>query len=179
MAWSAQVRGLENIEPEMLVAVHEGVQTGMETLGAKGQEMVQENISSPYEGKPPAVCFGNLDASIVSLFQWVADIAQEIVGVGPALQADRYAAPVETGARPHMPPVDALLPWVQKKFGIDNEKEALSVAFAVAKSIAKKGTQGHDMFSRALIALEPLAVPTLEASIAEAFGRYGFTEVRA
>jgi hypothetical protein len=179
MAWGAKIRGLEQLEPEMLGAAHEGVEAGMRILGAKGEEIVQQNITTPYEGKPAAVCFGNLAASIVSDFHWAADVAHEIVGVGPSLGADKYAAPVETGAVPHMPPVDALLPWVQKKSSPDNDKQALSMAFAVAKSIAKKGTRGQEMFSRGLLELEPLAVPTLEGQIAEAFARHGFTEVHA
>jgi hypothetical protein len=102
-----------------------------------------------------------------------------IVGVGPQLGADKYAAPVETGAVPHMPPPDALIPWVMKKFDIEDGKDALSAAFAVAMSIRKKGTQGHEMFSRALTDLEPLAVPVLEHEIALAFERFGFTAVTA
>lgn len=158
----------------MLAAAREGIQGGLETLGAKGQEMVQANITEPYDGKPAAVCFGNLAGSITSNFEWLADVAHEIIGVSPSLQADRYAAPVETGAVPHMPPVDALVPWVVKKFDIEDEKEALSRAFAVAKSIAKKGTSGHFMFQRALVDLEPFAVPTFEIELAAAFARHGF-----
>jgi hypothetical protein len=102
-----------------------------------------------------------------------------IVGAGGSLKASEYAAPVETGTRPHFPPPSALLPWVQKKFGFEDEKEALSMAFAVAKSIAKKGTSGHFMFQRALTELEPLAVPALEKEIALALARHGFTGVAA
>jgi hypothetical protein len=51
---------------------------------------------------------------------------------------------------------------------------ALSMAFAVAKSMAKKGTRGHQMFSRGLEQLEPLAVPILEREIAQSFLRAGF-----
>jgi hypothetical protein len=179
MAFKAQIRGVEGLEPAMLAAMREGTRAGLETLGLKGAEMVQENIATPYEGKPPAVCFGNLAGSIVSLFEELPDAAREIVGVSPSFGADRYAAPVETGARPHMPPPDALLLWVQKKFDIEDEKDALSAAFAVAKNIAKRGTQGHFMFERALVDIEPLAPPTLEHEIALAFARHGFTEARA
>jgi hypothetical protein len=68
-----------------------------------------------------------------------------------------------------------LLAWVQKKFGIEDEKQALSMAFAVAKSISKRGTQGHEMFSRALEALEPIAPAVLERELALAFAAHGFT----
>lgn len=93
-------------------------------------------------------------------------LARLQIGVGPSLGADRYAAPVETGARPHLPPVAALIPWVMRKLGAADEKQATSIAWAVAKSIEKKGTRGHEMFERAQIDLEPMAAPTIERAIA-------------
>jgi hypothetical protein len=179
MTWGAKITGVAEAAPELQAAVREGTQAGLEALGVKGQEMVQENISTPYDGKPAAVCFGNLAGSVFSAFQPLNDMAREVIGVGAALGADKYAPPVETGARPHFPPPSALLPWVQKKFGFDDEKDALSMAFAVAKSIAKKGTSGHFMFQRALTELELLAPGALEKEIALSLGRHGFTEVRA
>jgi hypothetical protein len=175
MSWSAQIRGVEGLEPAMMAAVAEGTQAGLETLGTKGAEMVVDYISTPYNGKPAAVCFGNLAGSVVSTFVKDAGMFKEIIGVNPTLGASKYAAPVETGTVPHMPPASELLPWVQKKFGIEDEKQALSMAFAIAMSIKKKGTQGHQMFSRALIAIEPLCAPAMEASIARAFVAHGFT----
>lgn len=179
MAWGAKIQGIENLAPEIQAAIREGEQAGMEALGVKGAEIVQQNIATPYEGKPAAVAFGNLIGSISSHFEWLPDAAHEIIGVNPQLGADKYAAPVETGARPHMPPPESLLLWVQRKMGIDDEKQALSVAFAIAKNIAKRGTQGHQMFSRALAELEPMVVPALEKNIAIALARHGFTEVGA
>lgn len=179
MAWSAQVRGAENLRPELQAAVREGTRAGLEVLGVKGAEMVQQNIVTPYDGKPAAVCFGNLAGSIVSNFTEVGGAMTEIIGVGPTLQADKYAAPVETGAVPHFPPPSALLSWVQKKFGIEDEKDALSIAFAVAKTIAKRGTRGQQMFSRALVDLEPMAAPALEKEIALSMARHGFRELGA
>ena len=176
MAWGAQIRGIENQAPEIQAAIREGEQTGLEELGIKGAEMVQRNIATPYEGKPAAVATENLLSSITSHFEWLPDAAHEIIGVSPQLGADKYAAPVETGARPHMPPPDSLLLWVEKKFGIDEEKEALSVAFAIAKTIAKRGTQGHQMFSRGLEELQPMVVPALEHHIAMSLARHGFVE---
>jgi hypothetical protein len=174
MAWGAQIRGIDNLSPEMEAAVHEGAQAGLEVLGAKGTEIVVKNISTPYNDKPAAVCSGNLAASVVSIYAHEATQMKVIIGVSPSLHADVYAAPVETGAKPHMPPPGDLLAWVQKKFGIDNEKDALSAAWAVATVIRKRGTQGHQMFSRALTDLEPLAVPALEHEIALALERHGF-----
>lgn len=177
MNWSAQIGGVEDLAPEMEAAFQEGVQSGLEKLGTKGAEMVQENIRTPYNGRPAAVCFGNLVGSVVSTYVRDPGAMGVVIGVSPSLGANTYAAPVETGARAHMPPVSALLPWVQKKFGVDDEKSALSLAWAVAMSIRRKGTQGHQMFSRALDQLEPLAVPALEHEIAVAFAAHGFGEV--
>lgn len=176
MAWGAKITGFTEMPSLFREAVQEGVQLGLEDLGVKGADMVQRNITTPFDGKPPAVAFGNLAASIVSSFQPLPDMAREIIGVSPALHADQYAAPVETGARPHMPPVDALIPWVMKKFDIDNEKQAASTAFAVARKIAERGTAGHLMFDRALGELEPMAVPALEHEIALSLARHGFVE---
>lgn len=175
--WGAKITGVAEVAPELRAAVEEGVQLGLEALGVKGADIVQRNITTPFDGKPPAVAFGNLAGSIVSEFQPLPDMAREIVGVSPALHADQYAAPVETGARPHMPPPSALIPWVMKKFDVDNEKQAASVAFAVARKIAQRGTAGHMMFSRGLDELEPMAAPTLEHEIALSLARHGFAEI--
>ena len=174
MAWGAQIRGTEGLDGEMLAAVQEGTQSGLEVLGVKGVEIVEENITTPYGSLPPAVAFGNLAASIVSSFVREATMCREIIGVSPNVGANVYAAPVETGTRPHMPPASALLPWVQKKFGFENEKQAMSMAFAIAMSIRKKGTQGHQMFSRGLETLEPMCPAVMERELALAFAAHGF-----
>jgi len=179
MAWTAQIHGEENLEPEMRAAYEAGVQAGLEALGVKGAEMVVENIVTPYNGLPPAVCFGNLAGSIISEFVREASMFTEIIGVSPNVGADVYAAPVETGTRPHFPPASALLPWVQKKFGIEDEKQALGVAFVIAKKMSQRGTQGHLMFQRALETLEPIAPGILEHNIALAFAAHGFTGTTA
>lgn len=55
----------------------------------------------------------------------------------------RYAAPIEYGARPHFPPVEALRPWVRRKLGeVDADGEGdRGVAFAVAATIAQYGIE--------------------------------------
>ncbi|MGA2809714.1 MAG: hypothetical protein ABSE87_16415 [Terracidiphilus sp.] len=179
MAWTTKISGAETLEPAMIAAFEEGTQAGLEALGIKGAEMVQEYIITPYGALPPAVAFGNLAASITPTFVREASMCTEFIGVSPAVGADVYAAPVETGSKPHMPPASALVPWVQKKFGIDDEKKALSLAFAISMSMKKKGTQGHEMFSRALVDLEPLAPAALEHAIGVAFTAHGFTGATA
>lgn len=52
-----------------------------------------------------------------------------------------YSAAVHGGSRPHMPPVDAITRWAQKR-GLN--------PWAVAKSIAKKGTKANPFLQRAV-----------------------------
>lgn len=59
-----------------------------------------------------------------------------------------YAAPVEIGTRPHFPPIAPLQDWAVAKLGVSAE-ESRGVAFAIARKIAREGTQGAKMFERA------------------------------
>lgn len=52
-----------------------------------------------------------------------------------------YAAAVHEGTAPHMPPIDAITPWANKK-GIN--------PWAVAMSIKKKGTKANPFLQRAV-----------------------------
>jgi hypothetical protein len=165
MSWTTNIQGLDGLDVELQAQARLGVHDGLEILGIEGSRMVQDNIASPFNGRPAAVDTTNLLNSVTSSVSDEPAMTRLLIGVGPALGADIYAAPVETGARPHMPPIAALIPWVMRKMGASDEKTATSIAWAVAKSIAKKGTQGHEMFERAQIDLEPLAVPALERAI--------------
>lgn len=62
-----------------------------------------------------------------------------------------YAGVIENGRRPNsrMPPVQAIARWLQRARGM-SRKEAESVAWGVAKSIAKKGTTGRKVMAGAL-----------------------------
>ncbi len=60
-----------------------------------------------------------------------------------------YAVPVELGTRPHRPPVRPLIEWAAQKFGVSLE-EAERIGWAVQQKIAKVGTDGAFMFTRAL-----------------------------
>lgn len=172
--WSAQINGIEDLAPELQAAVHQGIFNGMESIGIEGQKMVQENIATPYNGQPPAVFTTNLLESVMPKVFDEQALIRLVIGVSPSLGADRYAAPVETGARPHFPPSSALIPWVMRKLGVTDEKAAESLAFVIARSIAKRGTRGHEMFSRALTDLEPIAPPILEREIAVALAQAGY-----
>lgn len=73
-----------------------------------------------------------------------------------------YAPPVERGRQPgKFPPLGPIVLWVRRKLGAGSEKEARSIAFLVARKIARKGTPGAAMFykgfTRARPALERIA----------------------
>ena len=59
-----------------------------------------------------------------------------------------YGAAVRTGTRPHFPPSNALIPWVQKKLGIDAVM-APRIAFLVARKISRVGTVEDPYHERA------------------------------
>jgi len=77
----------------------------------------------------------------------------------PALQGQRlegavgtplaYAAPVEFGSRPHMPPIAPLVPWVVERLGLTGD-EAEEVARRIAWKIKARGTEGAHMFEGAM-----------------------------
>lgn len=60
---------------------------------------------------------------------------------GALVSLSSYARYVEFGTKPHMPPVEPLIPWAKKK-GLN--------PWAVARSIAKKGTKANPFLQRAL-----------------------------
>jgi hypothetical protein len=68
--------------------------------------------------------------------------------VGTALS---YAAAVESGSKPHMPPIAPLEAWVRQKLGLKDE-EAEGVARKIAWKIKHHGTKGAFMFRDALAA---------------------------
>ena len=55
-----------------------------------------------------------------------------------------------------------------------NEKQALSIAFAIARTIAKRGTKGVHMFDTTLEQLEKEGPGILEVEIATAVQKAGF-----
>lgn len=69
--------------------------------------------------------------------------------VGEVFSPLNYAAAVELGTKPHFPPLAPLRDWVQRKLGVDASRSE-SVAFLVARKIAKRGTKAAKMFATAL-----------------------------
>jgi len=58
-----------------------------------------------------------------------------------------YGEPLETGTKPHFPPVAPIQHWVERKLGITGS-EARGVAFVIARAISKRGTKGAHMFEK-------------------------------
>ena len=79
----------------------------------------------------------------------------------------RYAWPVELGRRPggRMPPVEPIADWAVAQLGIERE-EARGVAFAIARKIAREGTEGAGMFRAGLEAAEPEMTAALRRGVA-------------
>lgn len=83
--------------------------------------------------------------------------------VGTALE---YAEPVELGSKPHFPPIAPLVDWARAKFGLP-EDEARSRAFAVARTISKKGTKAAHMFAQAAELTAPQIQQIFDSALAE------------
>ena len=164
--FTLRVHGVEETSDLVRDSVLSGMRNGMEKIGVVGEQLVVSGT--------PVGATGNLAQSVFSEFRPEPMRMVEVIAAGPP--ADVYAAPVETGTRPHFPPVNALLLWVKQKFGITDESEARSVAFLVARKIARRGTQGARMFEQAIEKLEPMAEDILTREIAEEIRRAGLAK---
>jgi hypothetical protein len=171
MSEAMVITGLEKVSLDVRYAVHAGILAGLETIGALAVAQVTDNIRKPYDGMPPAVSTGNLANSPFAAITPGAMFSRLLVSAGAP--ADTYADPINYGARAHMPPVNALLPWVQRKFGVDDEKAALKIAWAIAMSQKKKGIAGRFMFDRAQATIDPKAPSIIERQIAIALRAAG------
>jgi hypothetical protein len=159
-----RISGVSEAVAELQAATMAGAATGLEKIGLRGEQILAMHT--------PVGATGNLSQGIFSEFHQEGPLMHEVIAVGPP--ADVYAAYVEDGTRPHMPPPSALLLWVKQKLLIDNEKQALSVAFAIARKIAKRGTQGAHMFDQAFQQLQVEAPGILERAIATSVQSAGF-----
>jgi len=109
------------------------------------------NLSEPYPAG--AVDTGRLRASIWPTIKFDGNIIQGIVGSNL-----KYAAAVEYGSKPHMPPVEPLIGWVRRK-GLagtystrtrrrlgnkeDQGQQDRALAWAIAMKIKRVGTKAH------------------------------------
>lgn len=83
-----------------------------------------------------------------------------------------YAVPVELGSKPHFPPLDPLVDWVNAKLGIGGPA-AKSVAYAIALKIASKGTDGAFMVKKGLEQSQPQFPGIFEKVPERVFARIG------
>lgn len=65
-----------------------------------------------------------------------------------------HAEPIEYGANPHFPPVDALKGWVRRKLGITGEKNITNTAYAIAKSISDNGLEAQPYVEPAITSVK-------------------------
>lgn len=118
--------------------------------------------------RTPTSGAGTLANSIGALPVVVTETA--VIGdVGTALA---YAQPVETGSRPHRPPVEPIADWVRRKLG-KHPDEAKGIAWGIAGKIAKEGSIGVHMFEKGLAATQTQILEILGAGVDRALGRIG------
>ncbi|NPU84376.1 MAG: hypothetical protein HPY65_07790 [Syntrophaceae bacterium] len=132
-------------------------------LTGKGPEIVQAELDRAMElavnlllrevKKDTPVGVRGAEGGLLSTIQ--SDIIGKgtPVSIGIVATTSKYGRPVELGTKPHMPPSSALVPWVKKFLGYEGKK-ADRVAFALAKAIAKRGTEGRYMFESAAMEKE-------------------------
>ena len=128
-------------------------------------------------GQAPAIIQSNLDRFVSMATQFLANEVQkrtpqgvmgyqgglistinsEVTGKGTPLikgvvyHGSKYGDVVENGrsAGKGMPPKGSLVRWLEVKLGL-SEREAMRIEFVVRRKIGIKGTQGAQMFEKAL-----------------------------
>ncbi|HEY4145172.1 hypothetical protein [Pinirhizobacter sp.] len=85
---------------------------------------------------------------------------------GMVATSQPYAEYVEVGTKPHAPPIQPLKDWVEAKLGIRGE-EAMGVAFAISRTIAKRGTRAQPVWQQTYQRL----IPTIQAKLDEGLAR--------
>jgi hypothetical protein len=168
------VEGMDAVSAQVKEAIGVGFERGMEVAGARGAQLVQQNISSPYLGRTAAVSTGELLHSITYEVSRAATLSRVVIFSQPP--GGDYAAYVETGTGPHFPPIAPLLLWVSRRLGVKDEKQALSIAFAIAKTIAKRGVSGFGMFARAMAVLQGELQGIFEEAIGAAIEEAGLAK---
>lgn len=130
-------------------------------LFAKGPEIVQRYLEAFVEEvvqfltreikeRTPQGIYGAQGGLLGSIGNTISGRGTQLVrGVIGTPQA--YGAIVERGRRPgKMPPKGVLVRWIEVKLGLD-ARSAQSVEYLIRRKIARKGTKGAAMFSRALM----------------------------
>jgi hypothetical protein len=74
---------------------------------------------------------------------------------------------MEYGTRPHSPPIDALVPWVEEKLGIEGQ-DAKLVAFEIQANLQEHGHRPRYWMGGSMAAVEDLYVKNLYHSMVRA-----------
>jgi hypothetical protein len=162
-----------------LAGLREKLATGEFAL-VPAREFVKRStnqIRTEIVARTPVGVSGNLKGRIATEFQ--DDGLTGIVGSNVG-----YAPHVEFGTRPHYPPLEGLLRWVQLKglggnFSVktkrrlgnkfDRSVQDVAMARAIQRKIGRKGTKGHHMFRDGIAAAQPF----IDAEAAFAMERMG------
>jgi len=124
--------------------VKEAVVKGLRSAAMRGVGVVVEEIdkAEPY----PAVNTGKLRQSVRA----------EPTPIGAAIVVDApHAAPINNGTRPFFPPLEPLIEWAVRKFGV-SESEARSIAFNVARQISEEGIEPRHFFEKAMARMDAI-----------------------
>ena len=127
--------------------------------------MTQSVVSLESAIKPLVPVFrGRLRGSIGS--QVIQDTGSVVGKVGSTLKSEEYPVVIEFGRRPgaKMPPPSALERWVHLVLGVPDNKAA-SVAFNVARSIARKGIKGRRFMQRGYEASKSIIMQYFAAAL--------------
>lgn len=124
---------------------------GLRSAAMRGVHATVANIGTRNDrtGAPPAVDEGTLMRSVSS----------HSILKGAMITVDApHAAFMEYGTRPHTPPLQPLVDWAKRKFGVD-EKRAKAIAWAVRGKIKKVGTKPRHYMRRTVVELRFKIVP--------------------
>lgn len=133
------LRKMDNLPAEVQRKCFKAMQTASLDIIADAKGNLRVNGS---------VVTGNLRAS--GKVQKVDDKTLDVGFFSSDARDKGYASYVEHGRKPgKMPPPDILEAWAYKKFRLSH-KDARSMAWAMARSIAKKGTKARPYFEPAV-----------------------------
>ncbi len=76
-----------------------------------------------------------------------------------------YAVYVELGTKPHYPPIQPLIDWVEQKLGLHEEDGGRGVAYAIQHTIGKRGTKPQPVWSATWQAQRPKIEDLFRAAI--------------
>lgn len=151
MEISCKIVGIENLITN-IERLAEAKQAAVNALNDTASHVRQKAITETENAK--AVAFGRLRES----WQIEKATTQKMVAkVGTSLARNDfqdkkyfpYAEVVESGAKPHFPPTQALAAWVQKKGLAGQGRSAEQIAYMIARKISRDGIQGRNIFKKA------------------------------